>query len=77
MRKHTYIAMGGSWDGYGYSVPITRERAKRLIKMAAYGREKHAGYGYAFNLSITPQEVSYCHSHGAAPEDRVLVWATA
>jgi len=77
MSKYTYLVMGGSWGGYGQSAPVSRKRAKSLIKRVAYGREKHPGYGYAFNLSVIPNEVSFCHSHGAAPKDRLLVWKNA
>jgi hypothetical protein len=72
MKKH-YIAMTGSWSGYGYASPINRDRAKRLMRYAT-GIEHHPGYGIAVHLSVCPKEGRFALEHGAAPEHRLLIW---
>jgi hypothetical protein len=67
-----YAVMCGAWGRYGYIVPVSRERAARLVNRYAVDRARDS-YGFSFDLSACPSEVRYALDHGARPEFRVLV----
>jgi hypothetical protein len=66
MKNYYYSAGSGQPGCYGMASPITRERAKRLLRYAA-GMEKsifRQGMRW-IHLSIVPKEAKYATEHGA------------
>lgn len=74
-KKYGYCASVGSYSKYGMSVPISRQRAIRLIRNYGTGRQERrsAGLREVF-ISVCPLEVRFAYNHGADGLFRVTVW---
>jgi len=64
MKQFYYGAASGELGHYGMSVPINRERAKRLLRYSMGTDNKDCGYR-RIALSVIPRETAYATRHGA------------